>query len=574
MSEEYKKGTDNWWQSRVKKALKQRSEQGFESRWSTIREYYEQRTEVPGVPNFNLIYMLASSLMPSLVYNGPSIINSPRRPEFAYWATFFDSIDNWWFDEICMEDLAEEAVLQAFLYNIVGFQIGYDFPEEDDEDTPPSEMVEFRPVKGCVDRSRKTNQAWVDIIPPERLIVAPGTKNISNCPWFGKLLLLPTDKLKDKPGFKNVETTHIPDEIRKKSAFKHVELDGDDIGYTAFWEIHNAEDKKYLCIDSTGKIILSAREDPLQVDGLPLELLIFNKPSDTVWGTPDSLYVESQYLEGNEVRRMARAQRKIALVKFLYDSAIYKKEDVDKLLAGDEMVHAIGVELEPEKTMQNSIMALQPHVQMELSQVMKELLNDAKLLTGVGDNQAGSFASGRKTKYETQVVEENSLLRSSARRRNLGGVIGRIAGRMNQLVMKHWKAQVVSKVVGVDAAIYWVQAKPSEFRELAAQLVTKVNIESMTPVSRERKRQELAELIQMISSIPGMNPLPLLQSFLTSFNYVDASKILPQQQGEAMGMGQFQGQQQQLLGSGNLPQQVQQNLGGMGSMIEGLPGKG
>ena len=92
----------------------------------------------------------------------------------------------------------------------------------------------------------------------------------------------------------------------------------------AFKIIRDAETKQFFSIDITGRIIRGAEDDPLQVDGLPIRLLIFNRSTHSVWGTPDSLYIESQYLEGNETRRDSRRQRRIALLKFLYDAERFK----------------------------------------------------------------------------------------------------------------------------------------------------------------------------------------------------------------------------------------------------------
>jgi hypothetical protein len=53
----------------------------------------------------------------------------------------------------------------------------------------------------------------------------------------------------------------------------------------------------------------------------------------------------------------------------------------------------------------------------------KDLLNDAQLINGFGPNQMGTFAPGRRTKYETQVVESSNTTRLSYRRNEVADMI-------------------------------------------------------------------------------------------------------------------------------------------------------
>lgn len=551
------------WQSRIQHGLRERKRYGREEVWQRIRHYYEHRFQNLLEPNFNLIYMLANSLVPTLVFQQPSIVNTARRPEFQYWAQFFDGIDNWLVDEMELQDVFGDAVLNAFLYNACGIQLGYDFPEDGEQGS----HLTFNPIKGCVDRTRKTNQPWLDLILPDRLVLAPGTKTIRNCPWFAKVVSLPTDLLKQRKGYKNIEPTHVPSET--KDGEQKGEVPSEE--YTSFYEVHDAETGKFFCMDTEGRVIRSPEEDPLQVDGLPLTVLTFNRTTGSVWGPPDAMYVETQLLEGNECRRDGRMQRRAALVKAFYKNGVLTKEDIDKFLNGDPMT-MIGVEVPPEQPIGDVIQLTQPHVQIEYLEYQKNLLNDAQLLLGFGPNQMGTFSPGRRTKFEAQLVEDRSLLRTTIRRQRVSDAIAQMMGQVNQMIVRNWKAPVVAKVLGVEGALYWVKAKPSEFEELSAQLVTKVNIDSITPVSRERRKEEMMEVINLLTKMPGADIIPIIRSFLQSFDWVDVSKVLPMaQQGQEMGMQDFAAQQQGMMQNPNLPAMMQQNLGGMGRVINNLP---
>lgn len=565
----YTHGTPEYWEAQINKGLAQRKKWGFENRWVDIKRYYENRFENPLEPRFNLIYMMGASMVPALVFQAPSIVNTARRPEFNYWASFFDGIDNWWINESEMQGVMEDAVISAFLYNCAGIQLGYDFPEDKMEVDKESDL-QFLPVMGVLDRSRKTNLPWLDLTPPDKLVFAPGTKNMRNCPWYGKYCMVPTRLLKKRKGFKNVNPTHMPAEVANKEQNKFVEEQGGVEPFTHYWEIHDAETRKFFCIDTEFRIIMSPQDDYMQIDGLPMEVLTFNKGAETIWSTPDSLYIESQMLEGNECRRDGRLQRRQALVKGWYKNGVISVEDMDKFLNGEPMT-MVGLEFGPDQKIGEVIQLAQPHVQMEYFEYQKSLLSDAQILLGFGPNQSGNYSPGRRTKYEAQTVEDRSLLRTSIRRQKVADIIGNLTAKTNQLITKYWKAPVVAKVVGNDGAMHWVQAKPSEFAEIQAQLTTKVNVDSLTPVSRERRKEEMMNVIGLLTKVQGADIMPLIKSLLGQFDWAQVTEVLPQAPGGVVPMEQFQQMQQRGQANPEQGKLAAQNMQGVGNLLNNLP---
>jgi len=560
-----KRNSPEWWMAQIIKGMEWRKKRAKEARWNDIRAYYENEYVLPSQPNFNLIYMLANSLIPSLVFQSPHITNTARRPEYQYWAQFFDGIDNWLLDELEVADILKRAVLQGFLYNTFALKLGYDFAEG----APNPEGMVFEKIPGAIDRTRRTNRPWIDLITPDRLIVAPGTRDMKNCLWAAICYTIPLSVMKSL-GYKKVEATHVPDQVAKDDSNKWTEQFGDDNGYVSFYEVHNAEDGSWFCLDVNGKIIQDRVADPCQVDGLPIEIISFNPGVSSVWGTPDALYVESQMLEGNECRQDGRYQRKLANLKFIYDRELLKKEEVDKLLSGP-VTTAVGAALPDDKKLSDCIIPFQPAINTGYLEYQKATLNDAQLLSGVGPNQFGTFAPGRRTKYETQVVEERNLLRTGARRQEIADAVANLVYKMNCLIVENWKAPVVAKVIGADAAVRWVSALPSEFSEISSSLVTRVNVESMTPVSKDARRQEMIQVLQILAKMQGVNVMPILNSFLSSFNWADITQVLPEVNQSPMGMNEYQAQQQQMMRDPGLANKIQQNLGGVSQLIGRMP---
>lgn len=559
------------WLMEITQALRWRKKYSFEAKWPDIDRYYRHEFEDLGSPHFNLIYMLGSSLIPSLVYQTPGIINTPRKPNMMYWASFFDSVDNWWIDHARLKDLAEEVALNCFLYNTCALQIGYDFaPEQLELNTRKEEIFEH--VKGVADPTRKTNLPWVDFIPPQRLLVAKGTKMMKNCRWAAKFIAIPTKVLKGIKGTKNVEITHVPEEISRHEYDIWNSVDSEKVGrgFTCLWEVHDAVKKEWFWISTKGKFLIEPRPDPLQVMGLPFEVVSFNKSSGSIWSTPDSIYIESQQREGDETRRAGRLQRKLANVKFLADSSILDVDTLEAIL--DDDPGGILLDVPANKKLSDVVLPLQTNVQMQYIDYQKNLQNDAQLILGIGPNQAGMHSGGRHTKYETQVVEGNSQLRGAGRRDKIANAIQGMTARANILITKHWDETMVQQVVGVDGALYWVEAKPEEFKYAENGLVTKVNVDSMAPTSRDRKKAEASELLGLLANMQqmGANPLPVLQQLLSTFEWLDVRQILPQMD-QSMGMEEFQQNQQGQVQEGGLGDKLSGNLSGVNNLVARMP---
>ena len=558
-----------WWNPQIVKAIEWRETCSKETVREKIRMYYQNRyPEAENMePTFNLIFMIASSMIPSLVYQRPGIINTPRRPEFAFWAKFFDAVDGWLVDEMELKSVIQSAVLYAFLDNVCAIKVGYDVGE-----IKGQEMV-FDDIPGVHDRVRKTNQPWLDVIPADRFIVAPGTKNTRNCRWYAEELTFPTESVKQFDGFKGVEATGaVSEKKRGKFENKWVNFLSKEEKWTTYWEIHEQEKGTISAIDRNGKQIMSPRPDIAQVDGLGMEILSFNQGLDGVWGTSDSEYILSQMIEGNESRRDGRLQRKNAVSKILVDSEVMTEEEEEQLTTGEPHT-AIRIAVPPDKKLTDVATVFQPHVQLEFFEYDKKLIHDAQLITGMGPNQFGNFNPGRRTKGEAQIVEENSHLRIGFRREKVGDAISNLMSRVNQIVTKNWTAEVVQQVVGVEGALHWVKARPAELDNIRAQLTTRVNIESLRPVSSERRKSELVELLGVLSKFPEqqIDVSPIIQGFVSMFDSIEVGKVLPSAGPNVLEAQEFQKAQALAAQDPNLGQQLQQNLGGLGRLVNGLP---
>jgi hypothetical protein len=565
--------TEQLWSQRVVKSLVWRKKYSFETTWPAIDNFYRHKFEKgqEDLPHFNLIYMMGQNLIPSLVFQSPGIINTPQNDHMTFMSGLWDSIDNWWIRTSDMKEIAKEAVLSSYLHNTTAAQIGYDFGTE--ADTLRNNMTEvFGEVEGTTNRARRQNAPWVDYVPSHRYITAVGTRSMRNCIWAGKLVSVPTRILKKQKGLTNVVSTKIPEEILRHERYTWEGKDPDK--WTHFWQIHDAENKEWFWLGTHGKYISAPQEDPLQVFGLPFEVLSFNTNADSIFGTPDAEYIRSQQLEGDELRMHSMFQRRFSLPKCVYNTNVIPPAEMNKMLEAT-VAPAIAAKLGDggeDDIRKHVYMFAPPTSYMLHREYGKDLLNDAQLINGFGPNQLGMQSPGRHTKYETQVAEASSSARLAYRRYEVAQMIQGLVIRANMLMSRYWTGDIVEKVVGVDGAMYWVKAGPEELKEYKDGLVTEVNVESLAPVSRERRKAEAAELLGLLGNMgeAGVNTLPLIKQLLSTYEWIDVSQVLPQMTGEYE-LAHWEQMQRKKLEQGGQGQAAANNLQGLNALASRLP---
>lgn len=550
------------WAMNLRRAMTWRKRYSNEAMWPNIEDIYNHEYN-DRVPHFNLIFILGQTLVPNLVFQSPGVINTPNKDGMVQWASLFDGLDNWWVQHSEMKDVLHDAVLAAYLKNTSIASIGYDFPSDSDA------TKDIRNLDGQPNRTRAENAAWIDDVPAHRFVCAPGTSAMRKCPWAAKLVTTPTVLLKGRKGLKNVRASKIPDEVM----FHERDLwsNRDVSKYTAFWEIHNAETKEWCWLSTSGKMILPWEEDPLQVYGLPFSVLSLNKNTKSIFGSSDPRYVMTQHLEGDDCRWQGLKQRRISVSKFLYKSGALDEETINRLISVDTPA-AIPVDLEMDEDIRKVIYEFTSQINYGLIEYQKNLLSDAQHILGMGSNQLGTFAPGRRSSREAGIVDRVNDTRISYRRTKVAEMAEDLVRKANRLMTQNWTGPLVQQVVGADAALYWVEADPKKLEEAGFGMDTRVNVESLAPTTRDGRKEEAANLLAMLSQMgeAGANTMPILTQLLSQFEWIDVSQVLPQS-AQRFSMEAFQAQQNDMIAAGGLGQKAANNVQGINSLINRLP---
>ena len=164
--------------------------------------------------------------------------------------------------------------------------------------------------------------------------------------------------------------------------------------------------------------------------------------------------IEVQQTELNDIRTMAKAHRKVALLKVLYDKTL-KPDELAKLLDSDPKA-AVGIDVGPQGDIRKMVALLQSHVPPDFRSAAAEVREDIREIVGFSRNQMGAFEApgGRRTATEAEIVRVASLIRVDERRDIMADMLSSIVRGMNQIIFENWTAERIVDIVGEDGARY------------------------------------------------------------------------------------------------------------------------
>jgi len=381
------------------------------------------------------------------------------------------------------------------------------------------------------------------------------------------VILRPTEDVRRDPRYKGVsdlEGTHLDriltDNNKKKlidEMIKHVPL-------TELHEIRDMRNRKLIVLltgNEKGRLIRED-DDVLQVDGPPIVSAFFNEDPDWFWGPPDARIMEPQQLEINEVNYQTMQHRKIALKKFFYNTGQITEAQVEKMLSG-----AVGPGIGVDGDVNTAFAAIQIAMPQDLQGWLREQERAIRTLLGIGSMQAGAESKGRKTATESQIVQMGFESRMDEKRDAMATALQEIMRKVNQTIFSFWKDDKVIQIVGVDGAKYWVRYNNEMIK---GEYNMKVDVESMSPLTKAQKNKELTAVIQALSNNPRANVDYLLRQLLRGFEYLDVMQVLPEAQETQNGplsVNEFASQQQSL---GNDTGKLGQRVGQTASALQGM----
>ena len=549
------------WSRELRLGITYKEEYGDSKSWATYKEYYRgnfpsYNSTTNGILPLNVTFSNASMLVPNVYFRNPYVNITPRwklsknRQVMDIHAKVVEATDNWLLGEMGVKEAMKTGVLDCYFTNRAIWKIGYDsefgFNPEDEVEGGVTESG--RDKKGNLieyNINIKPGMPWVIRVDPQDIILPFGVRSLDEAPWIAHRVIRPLRDVKNDPKYENVSEisgSHTPllskdpraDFYKKMS--KHVD-------WVEIIEIRDRRKRQVFAMIVDGdKYIREPVDDVLQVEGIPYVDMTFNEDTDYYWGPSDCKIIEPQQLEINEARTQAMLHRRVALLKFLVEKNGMTPTEVDKMLSEN-----VGPVAFTEGKPKDIVMSMQPHIPPDLIQWTEQIRADVREQIGFSRQDAGELPPGRRTAYEVGKAEKGKQLRIDVRRDAAGSALNKIVRKFNQIIFSRWDSERVVQVVGYDGAKYWVKFKNSD---IVGEYNSRVDVESMTPSSKEGKKQEILQVIGVLGKNPRANIDYLMKILIREYDWMDAMAILPEapemKQG-AMGFQQFQGTQQKML---------------------------
>ena len=529
------------------------------------RKYYRGDWKNDIIP-VNRIFSFGRSLIPSIYFRSPRVAVTATKPELTLHARVVETVDNWLIKQTKLKKTLKTAALHAYLCGYGPIKLGYDSefgynPEHavDDDEATITQVGKTDNRNIEYHSSIQSGMPWALPDLPENTIVPYGYKEADSLPWIAHRIIRPLEDVKQDQKYKNtkdLQGTKSLDLIQTKD--KSVFTDSQQIPFAELIEIRDVSTQMIhiICED---RLLLSS-PDVLQMGSLPWEFVIFNEDPEFFGGIPDTVMIEPQQLELNEIRTQASQHRKIALLKFLYLKGAIKEDELQKFFSGKV---GPGIEVDAEM-LANSITTLQPHIPTDLANEAILVKNDMRESLGFSENQSSAFKGGTPpTASETMEVAATSDSRRNERKDIMADVLVSIIQKWNRYIFRFWTGERVAKIAGPEGAPMWVRYTGDQLR---GDYDLNVDPDTGFPASKMMRHKAADTLMSIYGGDPLIDQVRLRELHLRQYDWIypgitsllgqpqpqEASAMSMERQPHPMGGGQLGGQSEGNRGGGRV----------------------
>ena len=572
----------DWYKTAVLNGMNFQYKYAKSSMWPQYKAYY--RHEFPdGTLPVNMIFSVLRSMVPQVYFRNPHVTVTPTKPgpEHEFHARLVEDIDNWLLRELSVKYEMKKMINDAFLCGTGTGFIGYD----SQFGYSPSKSIGQQNVASITQFDKQGNRIeyqsqitpgmpWFLRARPEDVIYPWGCESAGNAMWTALRVFRPLKDVQADPKYKNtsdLKGSYVQSRTIAHGAIRDEFNDGEfkDFEWVELFELHDTKTKEIVVFTMDHDKFLRKEEDVMQVEGLPVQTLVFNPDPDFIYGIPDARIIEPQLLELNEVRTQAMKHRRVDILKFLYKRGSMTKEAMDRLLSEDVQA---GVEINADSSLRDAVIPLNPGasgILADLERMGEVIRGDVREMVGFSRSTAGEYQGKTHiSAAETGVVSAANQIRLDERRDIVADVLTNIIRKLNQIIFTHWTEPMVRSVVGPDGAKYWLKFKPSEIKGEYGLKIDPSNAIPVTPELRKKEANEMAQAYATMNMglVKAGQPIPpeIQRYFFGQYEGLDVDKLMAQigQGAQAMmaqqGAGRNPGQP---IPPAQAAQQVQQGRG-------------
>ena len=527
-----------WWIEQVSKGKEWRNKMAMAERWDTWTKWSRGQFDASILPS-NLYSKVIRSIVPRTYFRNPSVSISATQPglDHILLAKLLERADNKLLDFMDFKGQAKRSVLHGTMFGTGFWRRGYGA----EFTATPAAITTDGPDVGGRRRAMKVeyndlvqkDTPWMLCAHPGSMVLPVGVTDIHAARWTCFETYRPKNDLLRDPRFKvsselaenirvtNTQGRQVIQPWGKKPA------DG-----VLLWEIRDKKTASVFVIaphgvnrnDSTPGEALFDEEDKLQRDGrLPVYPIIFNQDPECFWGVPDSIFVEPQQIEINEIRTQLKNHRRIMLLKMAYTKGMISPDELDKLLADDNVNIAVQMSGNPNSDLRVLEPIPLPSGLVEMGALIDQ---EVEQIIGLGVNQFGEYAPGSSDRSATEanIVNSATQIRIDERRDAVADQLTAFVNDMNTDIAELWDEPMVVDVAGPQSVPLWVKFQPELLKNNRFEV--HVDPDSSVPMTKQYKEQKALAGYQLFSQNPRIDQNALLEFTLSQIWGFDADFLI------------------------------------------------
>jgi hypothetical protein len=542
------------WSEEIELGLDYRRKFGIEGVWGELEALFYNVHPSQANDGPNVIMSTGDSLLSSLSVPAPRVIVKPRRSEAVGKSPLLEALDNLFIEELNLREEVDTVQLHTFLFGTGILKVGYDseygFDPKLDVGGPLKLGFTFSQLeqKGRAriehDAGVSPGMPWVKAVSPNDIVVPWGTVRLSNCPWIAHRFVRQIDDLKADPKYSNtdrlVPTLSMENfydsyksairlwrpnasassrDATRRSKKPSTRNRGDrEIQFVELYEIHDRRTGKIFVVAPDVDKFLRNDINALQIQNrLPFIGTSFTPRARSFWTTSDAYYLRASQMELSDLAVQRTKQRRISVLKFLYDEGVILDEELQKILSTDVGAAA---KIEAGSDITKAIMPIQSPLDQSMVLEEEHLRRNVREQIGMSRNQLGEFSGGRRTATEANIVDSASALRMSRRGLTIKRLFEETIETVNGIVFEHWTAPRYIEVMGQDNSSLWESITGPGLKSRYAYEVI------FTTADAERARKmEALQLYSLMVQDPAVDPVALRMYMADQFNDPQFARI-------------------------------------------------
>ena len=527
------------WKGNIQRGTNFRQRFYKDSDWLRFEKYFQNIHQVDGkdydpkadptersMVIVNLIATIGRMLVNQVYYRNPHIFVRPQRAEHAAGAVILQNIINAIIRKVGVKHEMRMAIQDAYTLGTAIIKEGYDsefgLSTDVQNAAEPLEASDTSEGKKGERIEYRTNIfpgfPWAIRVHPADFVVPYDTRELASARWACHAYTRALEDVKADPKFSSAGLEADTELAKRLSQGSLTEgtpgTDTTGAGselpeIVRLYEIHDLRKKRVRVFAYNHKKWL--RDDPNilieELGRLPFQALIFNPQSRYFWGISDVHTIEQQQWELNDIRTQDAKQRRISIMKFLYDAELIDEDELEKLVS-----EQVGAGVKCKGNPREAVAFVQPHQGPDMMTAAKTVQEDIRAQVGFSRIQMGEQLSGRRTAKEVGDIGAAFDVGISAKRDRVNDILINTARDMAELVFAFWRVpRIATRVPRTDGSLRDVLFTGPELR---GEYDFVIGAEDSAPVNRAERKRELMELLGALKGIEGADIKGLLGQML------------------------------------------------------------